>query len=54
MADIIYIKYNRTRKKEFQMKTSILSEAGVVSVEKLPLQKRERTISVRLTGNMKN
>ena len=37
MADIIYIKYNRTRKEEFQIKTSILSEAGVVWVEKTAL-----------------
>ena len=33
MADVIYIKYNRTRKEEFQIKTEILEENGTKWVE---------------------
>ena len=37
MADVIYIKYNRTRKEEFQIKTEILREDGALWVEKSAL-----------------
>ena len=37
MADVIYIKYNRTRKEEFQIKTEILEENGTKWVEKSAL-----------------
>ena len=37
MADIAYIKYNRTRKEEFQIKTEILVENGETWVEKSAL-----------------
>ncbi|MEG2428591.1 MAG: glycosyltransferase [Clostridium sp.] len=37
MADIRFVKYNRTRKEEFQIKTSILEESGLLYVEKKAL-----------------
>ncbi len=40
MADIAYIKYNRTRKEEFQIKTEIIREDGQLWVEKWALSEK--------------
>lgn len=37
MAEIIFVKYNRTRKETFQIKTSILEESGALFVQKTAL-----------------
>lgn len=37
MAETIYVKYNRTRREPFQIKTAILSEDGKRAVDKTAL-----------------
>lgn len=42
MADIRFVKYNRTRREEFQIKTTILEESGTLFVEKTALHEEGR------------
>ena len=37
MAELIFVKYNRTRREKFQIKTQIMEEAGVRFAEKIAL-----------------
>ena len=37
MRQVIYVKYNRTRAEQFQLKTSIVRENGILHVEKTAL-----------------
>ena len=53
MADVIYIKYNRTRKEEFQIKTEILREDGALWVEKSALTEAGILTSAPFRINMK-
>ncbi len=41
MAELIFVKYNRTRREKFQIKTQIMEEAGVRFAEKTARAKRE-------------
>lgn len=46
MAEVRFVKYNRTRKTDFQIKTSILEEGGLLYVEKTALYE-EGTAHIR-------
>ena len=37
MRQILFVKYNRTRAEQFQLKTEIVKEDGVLTVEKTAL-----------------
>ena len=39
MRQILFVKYNRTRAEQFQLKTEIVREDGVLTVEKTALTK---------------
>ena len=51
MAETIYVKYNGTRRKDFQIKTAIRLEQGEKTVDKTALCPEGEAISVPLKKN---
>ncbi len=39
MAELIFVKYNRTRQEKFQIKTQIMEEAGVFCRKDSPVRR---------------
>lgn len=53
MRQILFVKYNRTRAAQFQLKTEIVREDEVLTVEKRLSQRLARRISAPSEKNMR-